>query len=234
MVRVDPNYGAHFGLSLEIGPAGNDQRVVEAWSALWVCASPHIDGPWEESECIGDAQRVLSGEQRDRPVHRRYGVLTLGDPFPALPFGFYWIREDKKAAEEPADWLTLGIPITALQMLPSFDGSWSIATQPWLATVCRALAEIADHIYSHAHLVVGVMGEEVSGCWRRPTPRRTRRAHQSYPPLAVLTSEVLEDRGGIVVAADLWQQLAPGITPVTLPSGLFYAPPRPSAALTGA
>ncbi len=234
MARVDPNYGAHFDLSLEIGPAGSNQCVVEAWSALWVCTSPRIDGPWEESNAIGDAQQVLSGERSDRPMHRRYGQLTLGDPFPALPFGFYWIREDEQAVEEPSDWLTLGIPVAALQLLPSFDGSWSIATQPWLAIVCRALAEIADHINRHAHLVVGVMGEEVSGCWRCPTPRRTRRAHQGYPPLAVLTSEVLDDRGGIVVAADLWRQLAPGVAPVTLPSGLLYAPPRPGAALTGA
>jgi hypothetical protein len=75
--------------------------------------------------------------------------------------------------------------------------------------------------------------EILDGQWE-VAPRRTHRAHQGYPPLAVLTFEVLEDRGGIVVAADLWQQLAPGIAPVTLPSGLLYAPPRPRAALTGA
>ena len=46
--------------------------------------------------------------------------------------------------------------------------------------------------------------------------------------------EVLEDRGGLVVAADIWQQLAPRLEPVTLPSGLLYAPPRPAAALIGA
>ena len=234
MVDVDPNYGAHFGLSLEIGPVGDDRHVVEAWSALWTCTSPNIGGPWEASEYIGDMQRrLLIGDQCSNPPRRSYGMLTIGTSFPSWPFGFYWIREDEKTVEEPSDWLTLGIPVSAMRSLLSFDGSWSVTTQPWLATVCRALADIADHINCHIRLAGGAMGEETSGCWRRPTPGRLRRAHQGYPPLAVLTAEVLDDRGGLVVAADLWQQLAPRLEPVTLPSGLLYAPPRPEAALTG-
>jgi hypothetical protein len=226
MAHVDPNYGAHFSLSLELGPAGDDRRVSEAWSALWTCPSPSIDGPWERSDQIDDTQqRIHIGGQHNEPPGRSFGTLTLGAPFPPWPFGFYSIREDEKTRDEPSDWLTLGIPVSAIQLLPSFDGSWSIITQPWLATICRALADIADHINRHSPIVLGVIGEECSGCWRKPTARRIRRADQAYPPVAVLTTQVIEERGGILVTADLWRELAPRIDPITLPSGLLYAPP---------
>jgi hypothetical protein len=37
MSDVDPRYGAHFDLSLELGFAGDDQRVIEASTAFWAC-----------------------------------------------------------------------------------------------------------------------------------------------------------------------------------------------------
>jgi hypothetical protein len=114
------------------------------------------------------------------------------------------------------------------------DLAWSIATQPWLSTLCRAFSGMADHIHHRAPLACGVIGEEAGGCWRRPSPTRAQEAHQGYPPLALLTIDAIQERGGFVVPPDLWIQFAPSVAPVALPSGLLYAPPMPNAVLTGA
>lgn len=55
-----------------------------------------------------------------------------------------------------------------------------------------------------------------------------------YSSLAVLSTEVVEERGGFVVTPDLWRRLTPRADAVALPSGLLYATPRPTARLTGA
>lgn len=139
--------------------------------------------------------------------------------------------------QEPSDWLTVGIPVRALCSLWSVDNSWSAANQPWLPSLCHVLAGIADHIYQRAGMrwdLGGVMGEEASGCWRHPTPSRLQKAHQGYPPLAVMTAEVIEKRGGFVLPPELWKQLKPTVDPTVLSSGLLYAPPTPNATLTGA
>src|SRR5207237_176156 len=71
---------------------------------------------------------------------------------------------------------------------------------------------------------------EASGCWRRPTPTRREEAHHGYPPLALLSAEVIEKRGGFFVSPEIWAQLAPATVPAVLSSGLLYVPPHPAAA----
>jgi hypothetical protein len=103
-----------------------------------------------------------------------------------------------------------------------------------LTVLCSAFSEIADHIYSQVPFAAGVMGEEASGCWRRPTPAREKKAHQAYPPLALLNADVIEKRGAFVVCPDLWAELACNSRATALPSGLLYAPPQPNTPLIGA
>jgi len=136
--------------------------------------------------------------------------------------------------QEPSDWLTLGVPVRVLAALWPVDNSWSVASQPWLVNLCGVMADIAGHVHGHAPLLGGVIGEEASGCWRVPTPRRADEAEQGYPPLAVLTTQAIEERGAFLVTRQLWQQLAPRAEPVALTSGLLYAPPMPDARLLGA
>lgn len=231
MNDIDPRYGAHFDLSLELGFAGDDQHIIEVSTAFWAC--PQVDGPWDEPRSTGTGRTSLV---RDEAIlkRQRYGRLCPGDPFPTLSFALAWVRENGVKTQEPSDWLTLGLPVAALKSLPSFDGSWTTATQPWVATLCRFLAGIADEVHRQTPIAGGVLGEEASGCWRRPTPGRVGRAHQAYPPLAVLSANAVENRGGFLIPSDLWEQLAPKVAPIALPSGLYYAPPQPLAPLTGA
>jgi hypothetical protein len=238
--------GPEFNLSLELGFAGDGARAAAALSALWTC--PTVDGPWEDPDAIGAAgQEGTAAEHRDTK-RWRYGLAKIDASCPPLPFVLYFIREqvtptrhtsDSKIefgiqTQQPSDWLTLGVPVGMLSSWWPVDNSWSVNTQPWLSTLCRALAGIAGSIHHRAPLASGVLGEEASGCWRRPTAARILEAHQEYPPAALLTAEIIRERGGFVVPPDLWKELAPGIDPIVLPSGLLYAPPQLSAALSGA
>ena len=224
--------GPDFDLSLELGPTGDNARGNSAIESLRTC--PNIAGPWFGSI-------VPNGPEC------QFGVVKMDSAGAPLPFIVRRIREHQASEEEraariqfgirtqePSDWLTLGIQVGALRARWSVDDSWRVATQPWLLALCSALAVIADHIHAKVPFHVGVMGEEASGCWRRPSPIREREARQEYPPLALLSAEVIEERGGFLVAPDLWAQLAPATVPVILPSGLLYVPPQPNAALLGA
>ncbi len=185
--------GAEFHLSLELGLVGADTHCAAALTALWTC--PMLSGPWASADAVGAAGRQGSATERLDTKRWRFGLLRMGAAAPSLPFVAHLIREKKTSAEqraatiqfgiqiqEPSDWLTLGIPVRALCSSWSIDNSWVAASQPWLPSLCRVLAGIADHIHQRAGILGGVMGEEASGCWRHPTPSRLQEAHQSYPP----------------------------------------------------
>lgn len=237
--------GPDFNLSLELGAVGDDTHVAAAVSALWTC--PAVDGPWEDADAIGLAEkRGLTRDWLDTKLWR-FGILKAAYQTSSLPFIVYFIREKTASAEQlaekiqfgiqtqsPSDWLTLGIPIGVLRRKWQVDDSWITDKQPWLQGLCLLLADVADHVHRHAQILAGVMGEEASGCWRNPTPARTHEAHQGYPPLAVMSADVIEARGGLVLPSELWKRLAPNADPLVMPSGLYYVPPRPTAPLTGA
>ena len=136
--------------------------------------------------------------------------------------------------QQPSDWITLDIPASALAAVWPVNNTWSIAENSWLLPLCCALADVADHVHARAPILGGVMGEEASGCWRVPTQTRVSEAEQGYPPLAVLTAEVIEERGGFVVTPELWGQLTPHASTDTRSSGLLYVAPHLAARLTGA
>jgi hypothetical protein len=237
--------GPDFNLSLELGAVGDDTHVAVALSALWAC--PVVDGPWADAGAVGVTEKKGSVSEWLDTKRWRFGLVRMEALASSLPFVVHCIREQKASAEQlaakiqfgiqtqqPSDWLTLGIPIGVLRSAWSVDNSWITDNQPWLRDLCALLADIADHVHQNAQIVAGVMGEEASGCWRNPTPARAHEAHQGYPPLAVMTAEVIEARGGFVLPIELWKQLAPDVEPRIMSSGLYYVPPRPNAPLTGA
>jgi hypothetical protein len=72
---ADPNYGAHFNLSLELGFAGDDKRVCEAICALWDCHQ--VEGPWADSKDTGDRRYVIPRGKRGILEACCYGPLRL-------------------------------------------------------------------------------------------------------------------------------------------------------------
>ena len=136
-LRDDPKSlfgGPEFNLSLELGRAGNDQQALAAISQLW--SYPNIDGPWADADTIGASGRKGAiTELRDTELWR-FGTLRLEEATPPLPLVVYLIREQRASAEqrsakiqfgvqtqEPSDWLTIGIPVYALQSRWPVNGS---------------------------------------------------------------------------------------------------------------
>jgi hypothetical protein len=218
--------GPEFDLSLQLGPVGNDARVSAAVEAVWTYLA--VAGPWPVSSRIGKT-KPLYPDPSGRILQRsRFGLLTVDASEPALPFVLRLIRDR-------SDWLTLGIPITALRSLYPLDESWIVAKQPWLGPLSQILAGVADHVHRRESILMGVVGEEASGCWRSPTLESggDPRPDPDYPPIAILTADVIDHRGGFVVSPELWRELDPKSDAVAMPSGLLYVPPQPGAALTG-
>ena len=186
------------------------------------------------------------------PAASQFGLLASTLVGHSLPFRLSLIREQRAQlrpppadlqevrvefgvrTQQPSDWITLFVPVDALAAIWPVDMTWAVAGQPWLLSLCRALADVADHVHARAPILGGVMGEEASGCWRVPTQTRAGEAEQGYPPLAVLSAEAIAKRSGFVVTPGSWRRLTPHASRETMPSGLLYVPPQPGARLTGA
>lgn len=224
----DPLFlGPAFDLSLQLGPAVDEARIAAAAEVVWAC--PMVAGPWSVSSRIGKIGplRPDPSERGRRLNQSRFGLLTVDKAGSALPFVLSLIHDR-------SDWLTLAVPVAELRSRYAVNDTWVVADQPWLVSVSHVLATVADHVHHRTPIQMGVVGEEASGCWRSPHSERDEEVCPDYPPSAVLTTDVIEQRGGFVVPPKLWQQLAPRVTPVALSSGLLYAPPCPHAAMTGA
>jgi len=224
----DPLFlGPAFDLLLQLGPAVDDAQIAAAAEAVWTC--PMVAGPWSVSSRIGKVGplRPDPSERGRRLNQSRFGLLTVDEAGSALPFVLSLIHDR-------SDWLTLAVPVAALRSRYAVNDTWVVADQPWLIPFSHVLAAIADHVHRRTPIQMGVVGEEASGCWHSPYSERDEEAFQNYPPSAVLTTDVIEQRGGFVVPPKLWLQLAPRIAPVVLSSGLLYAPPCLQAALKGA
>jgi hypothetical protein len=231
---------------MELGKAGDDLRSATACEAFWDCLS--VDGPWTDSATFGDINRRDPVVTQCVATKTCYGLLHVGNVVKPIPFAAHLIRDSGSIANEngtaepsmqtPAselsDWLSIDIPETVPGDLYQVDGSWTVASQPWLMDLCAALANLADHVHSRVPLCSAAIGEEVSGSWRHPTDSRRLHADQNYPPLAVMSADVVETRGGVLLPLDLWGELKPKAQPINMSSGLLYVTPRLNAPLLGA
>lgn len=177
-----------------------------------------------------------------------FGFLHILNKEISIPFSAYEITEGNSLKienhrddlysdtleREHSDWLSIGIPVALLKRFFQVDESWISERQPWLVDLCEAFANVADHVHSKVPIWTGAIGEEISGSWRRPTEKRQACAVQDYPPLALMSANVIETRGGVLLSQDIWNDLKSNVEPVVLPSGLLYVPPRPNAPLLGA
>lgn len=230
--------GPAFDLSVELGPIGQADLAVRALKALW--AAPRVAGPWSERSKVG-----IAPPDRRAPLDG-CGQITLDD---GVTVGFFVSAISEKDAYdgspsteqvrfhggfgEGADWLTIGVPFPMFGA--SSNDAWGLSIgSPHVQALCDAYVEIADAIFLTAPFRCAVIGEEASGCWRSPTPRRIALAVPDHGPDAVLTSEIIESRGGFFLSPALWAEIGAHVEPVKLRSGLLYVPPRPDVPLYGA
>lgn len=238
--------GPAFQLTLELGFGRDHRRMERALSSFWECR--RVTGPWLDSSSFGDIEHTSFPMRSELLDKTQFGILTINSDSAPLPFALFPITEEgaltvEKGALVPyiqdrvpenSAWLTLNL--TSAQLAKQFhvDDSWTMRSQPWLALLCDVFAEIVDAVHARAPLKSAAIGEEISGCFRRPTQNRLVHDCQGYPPLAVVSTNIIENRGGLFVDRVLWDQLNPKMDAVILPSGLYYVKPQLDAALLGA
>ncbi|TYC22462.1 hypothetical protein FXF52_20675 [Micromonospora sp. MP36] len=158
---ADNWHGGFYELALELGGAGDDERLRRALVAVWRIAG--VVGCYANRQSEPSAQDVVpcTVESLERFGHLR-GVVELpsGD---RLVCGAVAVRE-----EHGADWLDFYLPLGALgrvdgrvggyPFLPDDDDSlaWRRPVDDWLASVGR-------RVYDEVDFRLGLIGFEVSG-----------------------------------------------------------------------
>ncbi|WP_345816889.1 hypothetical protein AAGS40_28395 (plasmid) [Paraburkholderia sp. PREW-6R] len=244
--RVSLFGGPALHLSIELGFGRDDARMEQALSAFW--SSGSVDGPWLDSGSMGEFTGTEPATGTDLVDRDQCGTLRVSGATASMPFALLQINEDgpKRVVDgklvldnqipepEKSAWLTVNL--TRYQLTKQFhvDNTWTLRSQPWLGLVCDAFAEIVNAVHAQVPIASAAIGEETSGCFRCPTANRLVHADQAYPPLAVISTDVIESRGAVFVTNVLWRELCPDVDAVLLPSNLYYVKPRLDARLLGA
>ena len=145
--------GSYYELCLEIGASGDDQRLNSAVANLW--AQPQLHGGWADRASYPQPPTALGFA--DGFVQPRYGAFTLSSGH-RLGCVTHTVRET-----DGSDWLDLCFPTGMLQLLFDVRHPLEYATNPWMRTVDRDLAQVAASMFRTDPYLLGLIGEEVSG-----------------------------------------------------------------------
>ena len=191
--------GSYYELSLELGPAGNDDLTECAIRALW--QYPRLQGPWGDRGEFGSLPSVISIGGPDS-VTSAYGCL-LGPEDRELGCIMWLIRPDGDA-----DYLDLSIPVGWLEYQYHVRYPLDSATNHWLSPLDDLLADLAGWIFTEAPFQVGWIGEEAG----------------SAAPMAHELTAADCQRGGIILPEATWRRLSPPVEPAPISAGLVYVP----------
>ncbi len=186
--------GSYYGLCLELGDCGDDERVYKALNALWM--NERLAGPWRTRHDVNMPAITVTQGVDDGTL---YGVarLTSGHELGVLSI---LVR-----VSDESDWLNLSIPVGMLEWCYPVKYPLQYRTNPWMEDVDQFLVEIGAALYQHIPFRLGMIGEEVSG----------------YVTAADLSPEECA-RGGFLVPAPLWQTLKMDCPHQQFDSGLYY------------
>ena len=150
----DDNWlGSYYELCLELGPAGDDNRLKAALAHLW--KQPQLQGSWTRRTDYDKSPPLI--EIVEGFSSPRYGTLALTRD---LQVGCvtHTIRET-----DGSDWLDLCIPTGMLELV--FDTRYPLeyAANPWMRSIDQELARIAVSMFRSFPFLMGLIGEEASG-----------------------------------------------------------------------
>lgn len=199
-------YGSWYDLAIEVGPAGDDRRLLEALGAVW--RAPGLRGPWPRPDAGAGARPVdvhlpLAFED----VQRLYGVLHLAGHGPLGCLSVV-VREESPGG---ADWLDVSVPTSMLRH--EFPVRYPLirTDNPWLREIDRALLLIADAVYAAAPFALALVGEEASG----------------WTSAREITAEYVAQAGGCLLPPALAHRLRLDGAAAVSPSGLRWFPHPP-------
>jgi hypothetical protein len=145
--------GSYYELCLELGPTGDDERLIDAVTSLW--AHPHLRGPWIERGLFDrpPSPKPAAGGH----VSPLWGVIALSSG-QQLGCVTHVVRE-----ANGSDWLDLCIPSGMLELAFNIQYPLEYQTNTWMRAIDHDFAQIAESVFLACPFVLGMIGEEVSG-----------------------------------------------------------------------
>jgi len=145
--------GSYYELSLELGPTGDDARLISALRSLW--SQPQLHGSWTVRDCFGQSSSPLLVV--DGFVAPRYGTINLSDGH-QLGCVSHTVRE-----YEGSDWLDLCIPTGMLELAYDVKYPLEYASNSWMRKLDRLLVALGSSLFLSHPFRLGLIGEEASG-----------------------------------------------------------------------
>ncbi len=147
-------YGGFYELAIELGDAGDDQKIACALAEVW--SQPRIAGPFEKCDIEPYEQkptRILL-----EPRHY-YGTIECV-PLHPVCCGTCMIQED--AESEGSSWLILYIPYEALHRIIGYSEGSPIVNETFVPVIDMFRA-IALAVYRRCGFKLALIGHEISG-----------------------------------------------------------------------
>ncbi|MCM3585855.1 hypothetical protein M3182_08875 [Mesobacillus maritimus] len=143
--------GSYYELSIEFHPAGNDQRLNEALTALQL--SDFVSDLYDQQ--MKPVRFPISIEPSS--IYSFYGMLTLSDVV-TLPCLISIIRTD-----EESDWLDFSFPLASFEKNFLLKYPLTKELNLWLGEVDKLFIKLAEFIYKQSPFDFAMIGEEISG-----------------------------------------------------------------------
>lgn len=192
--------GSHFEVAIELGPR-DDGRLLQSLRSVWT--SPLLNGPLVSP--YGDQPTLDESLLGTDPIRHLHGTLEIdGLLLGCMVMALRW----------ESDWLSVSIPTGMLHRAHRVDDPLYRESNFWLHDVEVLLANVADHVHQSVPFELAVIGEEASGSISVQGGNETR----------PITREAVEQDGGYLLSAELWQQLLPETRAQLIPSGLYWVP----------
>jgi len=149
---VENWHGSYYELCIELGPAGDDPRLLNALRCLW--SRPELHGSWTDRDSYGSD--VSDFQVTDGCVVPQFGVLTIGDS--QLGCVTHIVRET-----DGSDWLDLCVPTGMLELAYDVSYPLDLDSNPWIKTLNAVFTALATTVFQHCPFRLAIIGEEASG-----------------------------------------------------------------------
>jgi hypothetical protein len=151
--RTDENWhGSYYELCLELGPAGDNSRLLAALRSLW--SHPMLAGFWTDRKSFGSAPSDFQMDENWVVPH--YGVLTIGES--QLGGVTHVVRET-----DGADWLDLCVPTGMLELVYDVAYPLYFESNAWINPLNALFVSLAVTLHERNPFRMAIIGEEASG-----------------------------------------------------------------------
>jgi hypothetical protein len=145
-------HGSYYELCLELGPAGDNARLLAALRSLW--SQPMLSGSWTARESYGSEPSDFQIDENWVVPH--YGVLTIDES--QLGCVTHVVRET-----DGSDWLDLCVPTGMLELVYDVAYPLYFESNPWITPLNALFVSLAVTVHERNPFRLAIIGQEASG-----------------------------------------------------------------------